>query len=163
MKDETSVFDRISPDNISGFVVGEGCFYVEFGNDGKYRQKIRVRPTFVIELAIDDREILEQIQLIIGCGQIYEVHFGRYQAYAKKNWKEHVKYKVSNITDISQKVIPFFNRYPLFGKKRRAFDAFSLIAQKVFNKEHLTKHGLQEIEVLVSQLRTINRRGKRQH
>ena len=116
--------NTISPENISGFVVGEGCFYVEFGKDGKYKTKLRVRPAFVIELAFDDEPILQSIKQIIGCGTVYNLDFGRYQNYREKNWKSHVRYKVSNITDITTKLIPFFEKYPLFGKKEKAFLLF---------------------------------------
>lgn len=149
----------ISPENISGFVVGEGCFYVEFGKDGKYKSKLRVRPAFVIELAVDDEPILQSIKNIIGCGTVYHLDFGRYLNYRERNWKSHVRYKVSNITDIITKLIPFFDKYPLFGKKEKAFVLFKAICLKLLAKKHFTNEGLMEISELVNQLRTINKRG----
>lgn len=149
----------ISPENISGFVVGEGCFYVEFGKDLKYLLQTRVRPSFVIEVVIDDEPVLNAIKEIIGCGTVYQLDFGRYKNYADKNWKKHVRYKVSNITDIAIKLIPFFEKYPLFGKKEKAFHLFKLIVQKVLDKKHLNKEGLIEISELVDQLHTVNKRG----
>lgn len=149
----------ITPENISGFVVGEGCFYVEFGKDTKYLLGIRVRPSFAVELAEDDEDILHAMQSIIGCGNIYHLDYGRYQKYYKKKWKRHVKYKVSNITDIATKLIPFFEKYPLFGKKEKAFHFFTRIVRKVLAKEHLKKQGLKEIAELVHELHGINKRG----
>ena len=151
--------DKISPENISGFVVGEGCFYVEFGKDIKYTLQIRVRPSFLVEVVEDDISILQMIQHIIGCGTVYHLDFGRYQKYHQKKWKKHVRYKVSNITDIATKLIPFFEEYPLFGKKKEAFSIFKLIVQKVLEKKHLSKEGLKEISELVSQLHLVNKRG----
>lgn len=149
----------ISPENISGFVVGEGCFYVEFGKDGKYKSKIRVRPAFVIEVVADDESVLQSIKTVIGCGIVYYLDFGRYKTYKDKNWKKHVRYKVSNITDIANKLVPFFEKYPLFGKKLKAFELFKSIVQKVVSKEHLNNKGLLEISKLVNQLRIVNKRG----
>lgn len=149
----------ISPENISGFVVGEGCFYVEFGKDEKYKLQTRVRPSFVIEVAVDDERVLHTIKEVIGCGTVYHLDFGRYEAYAQKNWKKHVRYKVSNITDIATKLIPFFEKYPLFGKKLKAFELFKPIVQKVLEKKHLNTEGLKEISELVHQLHTVNKRG----
>lgn len=149
----------ITPENISGFVVGEGCFYVEFGRDTKYKLQMRVRPSFVVELAEDDIEILQAIKEVVGCGTIYHVDFGRYKTYQHKKWKRHVRYKVSNITDIATKLIPFFERYPLFGKKAKAFSYFRQIVQKVVAKQHLSTIGLEEISQLVRQLHLINKRG----
>lgn len=149
----------ISPENISGFVVGEGCFYVEFGKDVKYRLQTRVRPSFVIEVAADDESVLDAIKEIIGCGTVYKLNFGRYQNYKEKNWKKHVRYKVSNITDIANKLIPFFEKNTLFGKKLKAFNIFKLIVEKVLDKKHLDEKGLSEISVLVDQLHSVNKRG----
>ena len=149
----------ITPDNISGFVVGEGCFYVEFGHDKKYRLQTRVRPSFVIELAEDDVDILTAIRQSLGCGTIYHVDFGRYKNYQLKKWKRHVRYKVSNITDITTKLIPFFEQHPLFGKKAKAFYYFQEIVKMVLAKQHLATAGLDQIAKLVHQLHLINKRG----
>ncbi len=149
----------ISPENISGFVVGEGCFYVEFGKDVKYKLQTRVRPSFIIEVVVDDLPVLNAIKEIIGCGTVYNVDYGRYEAYKVKKWKEHVRYKVSNITDISTKLIPFFDHHPLFGKKLKAFKLFKAIVQKVLDKEHLDVNGLKKISELVDQLHSVNKRG----
>lgn len=151
---------EISPENISGFVVGEGCFYVESGRDPKYRLGHRIRAAFCIELREDDREILESIQSVLKCGNIYHLDFGRYKGYAKKKWKPHVKYRVSNQTDIIGKVVPFFTKYPLFGKKRRVFEVYCQIVEKIECKEHLTPAGLEETRLLVAELRCLNKKGK---
>lgn len=151
--------DVITPENISGFVVGEGCFYVEFGKDTKYLLGVRVRPSFTVELAEDDRDILHAMQKTIGCGSVYHLDYGRYQKYHQKKWKKHVKYKVSNIADIATKLIPFFQKNPLFGKKAKAFHFFELIVRKVLAKEHLHKEGLQEIAQLIHKLHEVNKRG----
>lgn len=151
---------EISPENISGFVVGEGCFYVESGKDPKYKLGHRIRAAFCIELREDDREILEAIQRTLECGSIYSLNFGRYKGYAKKKWRPHVKYRVSNQTDIIQKIIPFFNKYPLFGKKQKVFEVYSRIVEKIRNKEHLTPSGLEETKLLVAELKSLNKKGK---
>lgn len=149
----------ITPQNVSGFVVGEGCFYVEFGKDPKYLLGVRVRPSFTVELAEDDEEILNSMKAIIGCGNVYHLDYGRYQKYHQKKWKRHVKYKVSNITDIAIKLIPFFEDNPLFGKKALAFAVFRSIVQSVLVKEHLTGEGLKKIAEQVHTLHSINKRG----
>lgn len=151
--------NSINPDKIAGFVVGEGCFYAEFGRDGTYKNKIRVRPNFVIELAIDDQQILEDIKIIIGCGSVYNLDFGRYKKYQDRKWKAHARYKVSNFTDIIEKVIPFFQKHTLFGNKQKAFNIFTKICDLLNMKEHLSSQGLKTIQTLVEELRMINKRG----
>jgi len=151
--------ENISPENVSGFVVGEGCFYVECGGDKKYKLGYRIRPAFCIEVRHDDREVLEAVRDHLGCGNIYDLDFGRYKGYEQKKWKPHVKYRTSNIDDISKKVVPFFKQHRLFGKKRRSFDLFCKIVELVERKAHLSEEGLQQILPLVNELRTLNKKG----
>ena len=158
-KEETFDMENISPENVSGFVVGEGCFYVESGHDPKYRLGYRIRPAFCIELRSDDKSILEAVRYHLGCGNLYELDFGRYKGYENKNWKPHVKYRVSNFLDITQKVVPFFEKYSLFGKKKKAFEIFREIVQRMEKKEHLQEDRLQEMQALVKELSTLNKKG----
>ncbi|MFH1453093.1 MAG: LAGLIDADG family homing endonuclease [Armatimonadota bacterium] len=150
---------EISPENVSGFVVGEGCFYVESGFDKKYKLKHRIRPAFCIEVKAEDREILEAIRDILGCGKVYELDFGRYQGYQDKKWKPHVKYRVSNQADLIQKVVPFFEKYPLFGKKLEAFKVFKEILKGLSKGEQKTPQGLENLKKTANQLKTVNKKG----
>lgn len=151
---------NITPQNISGFVVGEGCFYVESGKDPDYKLGYRIRAGFEIEVAEEDKEILESIQKQLGCGSVYHVDFGRYKEYSRKKWKRHVKYRVSNQQDIAEKVIVFFRQYPLFGKKQKVFEVFCEIVKRLQNKDHLSPERLEELKALVEKLKALNKRGK---
>ncbi len=150
---------EIPPESVSGYVTGEGCFYAESGYDPKYKLGHRVRLAFCIEVKEFDKEILEGIQRILGCGNIYSLDFGRYKGYEEKKWHKHVKYRVSNFNDIWAKVIPFFQRHPLYGTKQKAFKVYCEIAQSIFQKEHLKKDGLENVKSLVNQLKALNKKG----
>ena len=41
--------------------------------------------------------------------------------------------------DIVNKIIPFFNKYPIIGVKSKDFKDFSKAAELIINKKHLTK------------------------
>jgi hypothetical protein len=151
---------EMPPEAISGYVTGEGCFYAESGYDPKYRLQHRIRLAFCIEVKATDRELLEAVQSQLGCGHIYELDFGRYRGYETKNWKPHVKYRVSNFQELTQKVIPFFSQYPLFGTKHQSFEVFCQIAELMMNKQHLTPEGLEIIKILVKRLNALNKKGK---
>ena len=151
---------EMPPEAISGYVTGEGCFYAESGYDPKYRLQHRIRLAFCIEIKATDRELLETVRKRLECGHIYELDFGRYQGYEAKNWKPHVKYRVSNFQELTEKVIPFFSKYPLFGTKRQSFEVFCQIAELMANKQHLTPEGLERIKMLVKQLNALNKKGK---
>lgn len=80
---------------------------------------------------------------MLGCGNIYRLE---YERYAK--WRPHVKLKVSNFSDISTKIIPFFQRYPLQAKKRLQFETFCQVADMIRTKGHLTPEGIVKIQAL---------------
>lgn len=87
--------------------------------------------------------------------------FGRYKDYKNKGWRPHVKYRVGAFKDIRDKIIPFFKKYPLFGRKKKSFDIFCKIAEMIGAKKHLTKDGLREILRLKHQLQAINKKGSK--
>jgi len=86
---------------------------------------------------------LVEIQKVLACGTIYGLE---YERYAK--WRPHVKLKVSNFSDISNKVIPFFQRYPPRAKKRFQFEQFCQVAELIKAKQHLTAKGIEQIRAL---------------
>jgi hypothetical protein len=131
----------LNPHYIVGFVDGEGCFCISINKNGPRLPEVRL--IFEIELREDDEPILREIQALLGCGNIYHLEYARYA-----NWRPHVKLKVSNFTDISQKIIPFFQRYPLQAKKRYDFEKFCLAAELIRTKAHLTSEGIEKIRAL---------------
>jgi len=129
----------LNPNYIVGFVDGEGCFSITVNKNGNCLPEVRL--LFEIELREDDELILQEIQRTLDCGNIYRLEYKRYA-----KWQPHVKYKVSNFQDISQKVIPFFKRYPLQAKKRMQFEKFCRVAEMIKNKQHLTTKGVEKIK-----------------
>jgi hypothetical protein len=81
-----------------------------------------------------DKVLLENIKYTLGVGNIY------YNSYDKT-----YKFKVSNINDLSNVIIPHFKKYYLITQKRIDFELFSKIIKIIKNREHLTKEGLQKI------------------
>lgn len=98
-------------DYIAGFVDGEGCFALKFRRD--IRRERKNQPEYFywgIEFAVllrgDDRPLLEGIKATLGCGHI------------SINRSEAARYAVNRLDDLVNKIVPFFERYPLHGKKR---------------------------------------------
>jgi hypothetical protein len=133
----------LNPYYISGFVDGEGCFSVAICNDKTCRTGHFIQLAFEIELREDDREILEKIKDELGCGNIYRLDYKKYE-----KWMPHVKLKISKFQDVYEKVIPFFKKYPLQGKKKDNFRIFCEVAEIVKEKRHLTNEGIEEIRKL---------------
>jgi hypothetical protein len=121
----------LNPHYIVGFVDGEGCFCVSINKNGPRLPEVRL--IFEIELREDDENILLQIKEVLNCGNIYRLSYERY-----KQWRPHVKYEVSNFSDISENIIPFFKRYPPQAKKSDSFNTFCQVAELIKLKRHLT-------------------------
>ena len=153
----------ITPENVAGLVVGEGCFYAESAPDSKYRSGWRIRPAFCIEMRGDDREILEEVRSHLDCGQIYALDFGRYRGYEARGWMPHAKYRVGRLSDLRAKVVPFFLRYPLFGRKAMGFKLFAELVDLLDARVHRTPEGLVQAKNVAEMLREHNRRGVRHH
>jgi LAGLIDADG endonuclease len=149
----------ITPAHVAGLVVGEGCFYAESREDPKYLSGWRIRPAFCLEMRADDRAALELVQAQLNCGHLYDLDFGRYEGYEERGWKAHVKYRVTRLSDLHDKVVPFFSQHRLFGRKREAFELFAELVQLMYRKAHLESTGLFEAKALAARLAEHNRRG----
>ena len=143
---------KLHPQYVSGFIDGEGCFWVSIYREETMKNKIFCRAEFSIELRADDREILERIKETLGCGKIYDCNYERY------GWYPHVKYKVSRLDEISEILIPFLEKCPLQAKKAEVFQYFKKIIQKRMRGEHLTKKGVNEIIKLQSKIRSLGKK-----
>jgi hypothetical protein len=146
---------KLDPNYVCGFVDGEGCFTVSLSKHNSLKRRIEVRAMFEIELRADDYKILSDIQETLNCGKIYDLN------YLKYGWQPHKKLKVSNITDLSQKLIPFFDKYQLRAKKKHVYMIFRKIVSKIANKEHLTEKGFAQIIHLREQIQTLNSNSSR--
>jgi len=56
-----------------------------------------------------------------------------------------VVFKVRKFSDLIEKIIPFFVKYPILGVKSKDFEDFCKVAELMQNKEHLTASGLDQI------------------
>jgi hypothetical protein len=57
-----------------------------------------------------------------------------------------VIFKVTSYSDISEKIIPFFNKYPVLGVKSKDFEDFKKVANLMEKRLHLTPEGLDQIK-----------------
>lgn len=67
-----------------------------------------------------------------NCGEIYET-------------SDHVTFVVTKLSDIEEKILPFFNKYPLQGFKQLDYVKFCRVTALMKEKAHLTVKGLEEI------------------
>ena len=69
-------------------------------------------------------------------------YFGFGKAYTYKSYTE---YKSRGLPDNFEKIIPFFQKYPIIGIKALDFADWCKVALLINNKAHLTKEGFKEI------------------
>ena len=119
---------NLDPNWVTGFVDAEGCFSViiEISKD----LKRRVRISFEINLHEKDKDILYKIQSFFGVGNVYH-----------RSKKKISLYRVTNITNIKNIIIPHFINYPLISKKGIDFLLWSKVVDIIFNRDHLTDKG----------------------
>ena len=117
-------------DYIAGFVDGEGCFALKFRRDVRYdRPNKPVYFYWDIEFAImlkaDDVGILEAIRDTLDCGR------------SSINKRGGARYAVNQIDDLLDKIVPFFDKHPLYAKKRFDFELWKEAAKLMYRNRGL--------------------------
>lgn len=115
-----------------GFASAEGCFLVGLRKSSSYSAGYQVYLTFIITQHIRDEQLMNSLIEYLGCGNIN-----------KK--KEVFEYQVSKHSDLTEKIIPLFNKYPIIGQKYEDFKDFEKVAILMENRIHLTQTGVDEI------------------
>jgi predicted GTPase len=57
----------------------------------------------------------------------------------------HVNFIVKQFSDITEKIIPFFDKYKIVGIKSQDYQDFKKVAELMKNKAHLTSEGFDLI------------------
>jgi hypothetical protein len=137
----------VSNEYVVGLTDGEGCFHVNMGIMPAYRSGVRVQMHLHIKMQEKDRPLLEKVKNTLQCGTVY------FQKEKRANHCQCYRYSVSSQQDISNKIIPFFLKYPLQSvSKSKSFKAFYRIACLIEKQAHLTKKGITKIRLLKSQM-----------
>lgn len=128
----------IEPWYISGFVDGEGSFHVAFTRRNDLFHKWVIIPEFHVNQHKNRALVLYEIQQFFQCGSIRENHANR------QNDMTQV-YVVRNRSDLLEKVIPFFRKYPLRSQKAEDFQIFSEIVTAMGKGDHRSKEGFDAL------------------
>lgn len=132
---------------ISGYVDGEGSFCVSMRPRKGNIVGWEVVASFSVSQNEDRSEVLYLIRNYFKCGFI------------RKNVSDKtLKYETRNLSDLTTKIIPHFEIYPLQSGRQKDFEIFKKACQKMRRGEHLRKKGLIEIAELVSNMNPSGRR-----
>ena len=138
----------LDPWYVTGLVDGEGCFCISLAIRAKLRLGLEVRPSFSLSLNEKDLRLLEDLQTFFACGWIRESKSDRT-----------FKYEARSIGDLTSKILPHFERYPLRGDKARSCAGFSHVCRMIEQGDHLQRDGLREIVGIAYETNL----GKRRH
>lgn len=116
---------------ISGFVSGDGSFSVIVPrNKVKFSVKLRFR----ITQHIKDIKLMETIVKHLGAGTVY-----------KYTSQPAVYIDISDFKSITNIIIPFFEKYPIYGVKLNDFLDLCSIQKLMKENSHCTSEGLELI------------------
>jgi hypothetical protein len=131
--------ERLDPSWVTGFVDGEGCFYVGINRIEQMRLGWQVLPEFRVTQHERDAALLEQIRAFFDFGSV------------RPNHGDRLDYRVRGLDNLTE-VVAFFERNPLRSTKRSDFETFAEIITMMSNDRHLTKPGLDRIARLASEM-----------
>lgn len=126
----TTTFD---PNWLSGFTTAEGNFLVRVLNEPKTQIILR----FKLTQHIRDKQLFINIADYLKCGKIYVD-------------ERSVSFIVTKYSDITEKILPLFDEYPVQGLKRLNYADFVKVWQLMKSNLHLTTEGIKLIRKIKS-------------
>jgi hypothetical protein len=131
---------------VVGFVDGEGCFSVPIFRQRSARLGWQVQPEFAVVQAAPSAHVLSELEQFFGCGRVgvnrrHDNH--RHDMY---------RWSVRSLIDLTDRILPFFERNPLRTAKAREFESFAAIVRMMGQRRHLTVAGLTEIAVMTENM-----------
>ena len=131
-----------------GIVDGEGCFSISIKRDKGTKFGYAIDPVFHVTQSSENREVLELLKEALSCGRIEK----------KSGQPGTLVFVVDNRRLLKEKIIPFFERYGLIAKKKE-FEAFKEVVERLERKEHSTYEGFMNLLKFVLSKRK-RRKGK---
>jgi hypothetical protein len=124
----------LDPYWLAGFVSGEGCFMVTLINTSSNKLGFWVQLSFQLAQHSRDIELIKSFTKYLDCGNYIE--------YSKHNF---VRFVVTRYSDITEKIIPFFDKYKIVGVKSQDYEDLKKVVDIMKVKGHLTAEGLDQI------------------
>lgn len=145
----------ISPEWIQGFTDAEGCFYFYMGKPnikGKESSTWYLQASLEIAQNTHDVAVLELIQSFFGCGIIKPKRTNN-ELKTAQSVRSVSRYVVSNLSDVMNVIIPFFDAHPLFTSKSLDYGDWKTLIKMKVSKEHFTEAGVQKMFQIKSQMK----------
>lgn len=118
---------------LSGFASAECCFMVGIAKSALSSTGYKVYLAFIITQHIRDELLMKCLINYLDCGKL-------------RRKRDVYEFQVFKFSDVTEKVLAFFEKYPILGEKAKDFYDFSIVAGLMKKKEHLTIQGLAKIQ-----------------
>lgn len=126
---------KLDPQWVAGFTSGDGCFKISIRESKLHKAGSRVTLLFVVTQHIRDELLLKSLVNFFGCGQTY-------------SYKDYIEFRCQSFKDNYEKILPFFNKYPIIGVKSMDFEDWAKVAEMIQTKVHLTNRGFDQIRLI---------------
>ena len=136
---------KLHPQWIAGFTSGDGCFRISI-RESKLYKAVRSSPVailFILTQHIRDYLLLKSFIDFFDCGHTY-------------SYLNYIEVKCHSFKDIYEKILPFFQKYPILGVKAQDLEDWKKVAEMIKSKEHLTNEGFEQIR----QIQAIMNKGR---
>lgn len=114
---------------------GEGCFDCSIRKSKSHKTGTQILLRFTLVQHSRDVKLITNFLQYFSCGIL-----GVGANYAS--------FTVTKFSDIRDKIVPFFVKYPLQGSKLNDFKDFCRIVELMDNNHHLTIEGIEEIRAI---------------
>ena len=121
----------LNPSWIAGFVSAEGCFMIKI-KPSKTKLGEAVHLEFQITQHIRDEILIKMFVSYFKAGK------------NNNSGNAAIDFRVAKLSDILDKIIPFFDKYPIIGVRSQDFEDFKKVAELMKNKVHLTNWRLRK-------------------
>ena len=125
---------------VTGFVDGEGCFYVGVNPHPEMSTGYQILPEFTVVQHERDAQLLHALKAFFGCGVV------------RTNHADRLAYRVRSKEHLLMCVVPFFVKHPLKSRKRVDFEKFRRVLLMMEAGDHLTGAGVEAIRRIASQM-----------
>jgi LAGLIDADG endonuclease len=125
---------------ITGFVDGEGCFYVGINAHEEMTAGFQVLPEFTVVQHKRDVQVLHALKSHFGCGVV------------RVNHGDRMAYRVRGINHLLKHIVPFFVKHPLKTSKNIDFLKFRDVLLLIEKDAHLTREGIEKITSIAGQM-----------
>lgn len=132
---EVSNISIKDPKWLAGFASAEGCFLVKITKSATHLSGYQVSLIFKLTQHIRDELLIRSLVNYLGCGTISQ-------------YDSAIEYRVTRFSDLTDKIIPLFQKFPIQGVKFLDYMDFVKVLELMSNKLHLTPEGLKQIKFI---------------